>query len=109
MSDWDDLFSVAAGQEVKSTDVALTETPMKFGYGMQDTSNRPKKKRKRKSAAASSLSNSSKRSCSNTNRHNKLQRILQSRIDPVAQQLWSTVPTWRPVCQRKKQSSPIFD
>ena len=87
MSGWDDLFSAAAGVEP----VIEQSAPKRQASG--DNKDHQTKKKKRK---ASDNRNKSQ---------NSLEAILKSRTDPIAEQVWSHLPSWlslgRSLCSRK--------
>ena len=83
---WDDLFRAAAGDDVVETYAQTIET---------DTN-----ARKRRASTCSESRSRKKKTKKSRNNHSQrpsqglLERILESRTDPIDRQVWSKIPTW---------------
>eukprot|EP00979_Chaetoceros_neogracilis_P001203 scaffold214_cov247-Chaetoceros_neogracile.AAC.6 len=99
MSDWDDMFSAAAGVdahpniEIRGRTLTSSDEP-------------PQKKKSKKSRKSVSVPST------------PLQSVLQSRMDPIDNQVWDQLPNWlsigsslcsRKVCSQWTQHDTSFD
>ena len=84
---WEDLFRAAAGEDdVAATPTPTIETQEDTRKRQSSTNSDSQRRKKRKNKAKSKQSHRSQPEL--------LQRILESRTDPIDRQLWSTIPTW---------------
>jgi hypothetical protein len=98
MSDWDDLFSAAAGaDEDAGPDASKSQmqtNPRKHHQVSGDdfdstTEKRPSKKKKTNTATQQQHGTRTK-----SHAHEPLEGILKSRTDPISEQVWSKIPAW---------------
>ncbi len=84
---WEDLFRAAAGEDdVADTPAQTIETQQDTRKRQSSANSESQKRKKRKNKAKSKQSHRSPKEL--------LERILESRTDPIDRQLWTTIPTW---------------